>query len=58
MIDSFDNTWWNDEKTIKEGKKKLHGVSDSELFQLELSKIEEALENISYLIRKYMEEEN
>ena len=55
MIDSFDNTWWNDEKTTMEGKRKAHGVNDFDLFQLELSKIEEALENISHLIKKYLE---
>jgi hypothetical protein len=56
MIDSYDNRWWNEEKSGEGNNKKVHGVSDSDLFQIELSKIDEALENIAQLIRKYLEE--
>lgn len=56
MIDYNDKQWWKNEKMIKSKSKGHQEMTDSDYFQIELLKIEEALTNISYLIRKYMVE--
>ena len=56
MIDYNDKQWWKNEKMIKSESKSHQAMTDSDYFQIELLKIEEALVNISHLIRKYMVE--
>lgn len=54
MIEYIDNQWWINERSTKSEGKGHKEMSDSDYFQIELLKIEEALTNISRLIRKYM----
>lgn len=56
MRDFGGNQWWNNEKYSMVNKQNQRTGSDSDLFQHELSRIEEALSNISHLIRKYVED--
>ena len=56
MIDYNDKQWWKNEKPTKSEGKGHTEMTDSDYFQIELLKIEEALTNISDLIRKYMVE--
>jgi DNA repair ATPase RecN len=56
MIEYNDELWWNAEKLKKAQKEKERHIIDSDYFQQELAKIEEALQNLSHLIKKYANE--
>jgi hypothetical protein len=56
MIDYGGNQWWNEEKSSNVKKRSQSSGGDSDLFAQELSRIEEALKNISNLIKKYVED--
>ena len=56
MIECTDEQWWNAVIIKKAQKEKELQISDSDYFQLELAKIEEALQNINQLIQKYIYE--
>jgi hypothetical protein len=55
MIECNDGQWWNGEK-LKKGRLAVQQqISDSDYFQIEFEKIEEALHNICRLMKKYVE---
>jgi hypothetical protein len=56
MIENSEDQWWNDEENAPSKKRGGRHISDSEFFQIEISKIEEALHNLSQFLKRYVEE--
>ncbi len=56
MIESFDNQWWNKEESKKSEKRQRTRNIDSEYFFNELSKIEQALDNLTRFLRSCVKE--
>jgi hypothetical protein len=56
MMENCDSQWWNKEEHKISEKRERTKAIDSEYFYTELSKIEEALDNLTQFLRKYVRE--
>jgi hypothetical protein len=56
LIENSDNQWWKNENEKRSESRDGKGAIDSEYFFNELSKIEEALDNLTQFLRKYVRE--